>query len=247
MGLEGRKCLGDANREHASCVERLAQRLVIEAKVPRHRIDAEALWWLDAGNSPLNFVEKRQDIAGIARIPYGHTLRKDKAGSRVRRDPGLPPKLGGAIALAFEDGGDREIVGIDEFTVTEFLAVGELFGLLADVRMAAQRRVACLGYPLALAVAQRGRLGQQLLGLLPKCCNGLANLQKLPFGVTHKLHKDFPLPSALAAKAPHGFGQCLVELLGLTREDRGSAAALLRDVDDECQRFFWLYTGSWHQ
>jgi hypothetical protein len=51
-------------------------------------------------------------------------------------------------------------------------------------------------------------------------------------------HKDLPLPTTLAAKAPHHFGQLLVEFLGLTREVRGAVAAHLRDVCDECKGFF---------
>ena len=72
-------------------------------------------------------------------------LRKEKARGRVRRDTRLATKLRGAIALAFENGRDGEIVGIDEFTVAEFFALGEPCGLLADVLMVAYRRVAGLG------------------------------------------------------------------------------------------------------
>ena len=77
-------------------------------------------------------------MAGIAWIPCWHSVCKDKARHGVRRDPRLATKLPWAIALAFEDGSDGEIVGIDEFTVTEFVALGEACGLRADVRMAAQ-------------------------------------------------------------------------------------------------------------
>jgi hypothetical protein len=73
-----------------------------------------------------------------------------------------------AIALAFEDGRDGEIVGIDQFTVTEFLAVDEPCGLLADVRMVAQRRGERIGATLALGIAQRRRLGKKVLRLLPQ-------------------------------------------------------------------------------
>jgi hypothetical protein len=53
--------------------------------------------------------------------------------------------LRGAIALACEKGGAGEIVGLDELPVAEFLAWGEPCRLLAEVRMVAYRRVACLG------------------------------------------------------------------------------------------------------
>ena len=116
--------------------------------------------------------------------------------------------------------------------------MGEPGGLLADVRMAAQRRVERLGYTLALDVAQRGRLGQEVLGLLPQYGNGRSQLQEFLFRLAHQFHEDMTVPTALAAKAPHDFAQFPVEVLRLTREERGSVAALLRDVFDERQGFF---------
>ena len=113
--------------------------------------------------------------------------------------------------------------------------------------MAAQRPVERLGYTLALGVAQRGRLVKAWLGLLPKCGNGLSKRQELRFRVAHQLHQDVPLPSAWAAKASHDFFQFLLELLGLTCEDRGSAAARLRDACDERKGFFALSTVWWHR
>ena len=92
-------------------------------------------------------------------------------------------------------------------------------------------------HTLALGVAQRGRLVKELLSLLPKCGNGLSKRQELLFRVAHQFHQDVPLPSALAAKASYDFFQLLLELLGLTCEDRGSAAARLRDACDERQGF----------
>ena len=119
-----------------------------------------------------------------------------------------------------------EIIGIDEFTVTEFFALGEPCGLLADVRMAAQRRVERLGETLALGVVSVVAWSRSCWACVPKCGNGLSKLQELLFRVAHQFHQDVPLPSALAAKAPYDFFQLLVEGLGLTCEDRGLAAAL---------------------
>ena len=83
--------------------------------------------------------------------------------------------------------------------------------------------------------------------MVPKCGDGLAKLQELLLSVAYQFHKDVPLPSALAAKAPHDFCQLLVEGLGLTHEARGLAAALLRDVFDELQCFFAPCTAWWHR
>ena len=219
----------------------------MKAEVPRHRLDPEALRGLDACNRVLDFGQEGQNIAEIARISRGDPIRKDKAGRRLRRDAGLAAKLRGTIALAFEDGRNGQVVGIDQFTVTQFLAVGEPCGLLADVGMAAEHGGERLGDTLALGLTQCRRVVQEVLGLLPKRSDGLSQVQKLLFGVTHQCHKDLTLPPALAAKASHDFGQFLVERLGLTREACGAAAALLCDVCDERKGFFVLYTAWWHR
>jgi hypothetical protein len=238
MDFDGLDRLWDTNRENASCVERLTQRLVIDAEVTRHRVDPEARQCLDALSRPLDLVKKRQHIAGIVRIALGHPVGKDKTRGRVRRDTGLATKLRGAIALAFEDRRDGEIVGIDEFTVAEFFALGELGGLLADVRMAAHRRVERIGQTLALGVAQSCRLRKAVLGLLPKRGNGLAKLKEVLFSLAHQFHEDLPLPSTLAPKATHDFFELLLQALGLARELRGPAAAPLCDTFNQLEGFF---------
>jgi hypothetical protein len=104
--------------------------------------------------------------------------------------------------------------------------------------MAAHRRVERIGETLALGLAQCRRPVKELLSLLPKRGDGLSKLQELLLSVAYQFYKDVTLPSALAAKAPHDFFQLLVEGVGLTREGRGLAAALLRDVCNERQGFF---------
>ena len=131
--------------------------------------------------------------------------------------------------------------------MTEFVAFGETCGLRADVRMAVQRHVERLGYTLALGVAQRGRLVKELLGVLPKYRKWALQAQELLFRVAHQFHQDVPLPSALAAKPSHDFFQLLLELLGLTCEDRGSAAARLRDAAMSARVFFALSAVWWHR
>ena len=224
-------------------MERLTQCRVIDAEIPRYRVDPRALRCLDVCNRLLDVGQEGQDIAGITWIPFRDAIGKDKARGRVRGDTGLAAKLCRTIALAFEDGSDREIVGIDQFTVRQFLAVGEPCGLLADVGMAAQGGVERFRDTCALGVTQRHGLVQEMLGLLPQGGHRLAKLQEFLFRLAHQFHKDVALPPALAAKAPHHFGQLLVECLGVTREDCGAMAARLRDVCDERQRFFWaLYS-----
>ena len=219
-------------------MQRLSYGGVIGPQGARHGMDSQRALPRDSCDGRLDFVHQGHHIAGIARIPCGHTMRKDEARGRVRRKAGLTPKLCGTIALAFEDGCDSEIIGIDQFTVRQFLAVGEPGGLLADVCMAAQGRAERFGDTLALGVTQRRRLVQALLGLLPQGGNRLAKLQELLFRLAYQFHQDLALTTTLATKAAHNFFQLLVELLGLAREDRGTAAVFLRDGFDERKHFF---------
>jgi hypothetical protein len=131
--------------------------------------------------------------------------------------------------------------------VAELFTLGELGGLLADVRMTAHRRIACIGQTRARGVAQRGRLPKELLGVLPKGGDGLAKLQELLFRVAHQFHEDVPLPSTLAPKAPHDFFELLLQALSLARELRGPAAAVLCDMFNQFEGFFVPYTGWWHR
>ena len=86
--------------------------------------------------------------------------------------------------------------------MAEFFALGQPCGLLADVRMAAHRRVERLAKRLRVG-AHRGRLCQEVLSLLRKRFDRLAQLQELLFGVAHQLHEDLPLSATLATKTPH--------------------------------------------
>ena len=238
MSLDGRNRLWDTNGENASFVECLPPRLVIDAEVTRHRVDPESRRCLGAFNRPLDLGQEGQDIAGIVRIPLGHLVRKEKARGGVRHNARLSTKLRGAIALAFENGSDGEIVGIDEFTVTKFFALGEPFGLLADVCMAAHRCVEHRGEPLARGVAERGRLVKELLSLLPQRSDRFAQLKESLFRLAHQFHEDVPVPAALATKAAHDFFQLLLEAMGLVRELLGLAAAPLCNACNQLERFF---------
>jgi hypothetical protein len=44
---------------------------------------------------------------------------------------------------------------------------------------------------------------ESLLGVACQLDDGVPRFQQLLFGLAHQLDKDFALPSALAAKAPH--------------------------------------------
>ena len=74
--------------------------------------------------------------------------------------------------------------------------------------------------------------------MLPKCGDGLAKLQKLLFRVAHSFHEDVPVPSALAPKATHDFGEILLQVLSLVHELRGLAPTSLRDAGHQFEGFF---------
>ena len=56
---------------------------------------------------------------------------------------------------------------------------------------------------------------KELLRLLAKGVDGLAECQELSFSLAHQGHEDTALPPALAAKTPHDLLQLLLEILGL--------------------------------
>jgi hypothetical protein len=230
--FDGLDTFGDANRQHAALLERLTPPWVIEAQITRDRVDM-ALWsCLDVLGSGEVAVADQEHIAGIARLPLGTRLAKMKPVAGSETIPGFR-QTRRAIALAFDNGSTSGIVGIDQFTVAELLALGEPRGLPADVLMGAHRRAQLMGKTRALRLTQRLCLFKTLLGLLSEGFDGLAKFQELLFGLANQLDKDMRLAPAAAAKAPHDFFDLLLEALGLLLELGRPAAALLSDVLDE--------------
>jgi hypothetical protein len=64
--------------------------------------------------------------------------------------------------------------------------------------------------------------------------------------LAYNLHEDLSLTTALAAKAPHGPVQVVVQTVRLPCEFKGAAVACVRDVLDELEDFFEPYTAWWH-
>jgi hypothetical protein len=107
-------------------MEGLTQGGIIDPKIARHRVDLEQLWRADTVDGTVDLVEQGQHIAEIARVAPWYVVGKDKARGRFRDNTRLSTELGGAIALAFQDGGDGQVIRINELTVAELLALGEL-------------------------------------------------------------------------------------------------------------------------
>jgi hypothetical protein len=103
-------------------------------------------------------------------------------------------KRGWAIALAVHDGGKRRLVGIDNFTMAQSLALGLESRLLADLLMCldGSAQVAC--QPLLNGGAPMRGLVEVLLCYLRELSEGATDRQELRFGVAYPGHKDFALP-----------------------------------------------------
>lgn len=112
-GIDRRDGLWDADGQNASRMEGLTQGGIIDTKIARHRVDLERLWRADAVDGTLDLVEQGQHIAEIARVARWYVVGKDKTRGRFRDNTRLSTELGGAIALAFQDGGDGQVVRID--------------------------------------------------------------------------------------------------------------------------------------
>jgi hypothetical protein len=230
--------LGDTNRENPSRMQRMSHHGVIGPQITRHRMDGQLARHRDPGDGGLDLVHQGYHIAGIARIADRKMRGKDKAGGGLRDDSGLAPKLGRTVAFALEDGRNSAVVRIDDFTLTQPLALRQPARLFADGVIGFQRCLQLAHPALALALGQLGRALETLLCGLCQCGNGTSPLQQLLFGLAHQRHEDFALPPALPAKAAHDLLEVPVERAGLRRHCGGSRGALRRDLLDELEDFF---------
>lgn len=151
----------------------------------------------------MDFIESGHHIAGITGIAHGGVESKDKAGGGLREDTGLAPKLGGAIALAFDARGNGGIVSIDDFALKQAFALGQLPRLFGDLVMGLQGLAQVTDKAFTDSGAPLGSLLKMLLGVGGELNKGAARLQQLPFGLAHQLDKDVALSPALASKAAH--------------------------------------------
>ena len=137
------------------------------------------------------------------------------------------------MALAFENRGNGGIIGIDHFTVTQLLALGEVCGLLTDVRMMTHRGREVLTEARTLCLAQRCRVLKARVGLLAQGPDILPYVKELLFGVTHQFDEDFPLATTTAAKTAHDFAEVVQEDFNGFVETRAVMTAVLDDAGDD--------------
>ena len=214
-------------------MEGLTHERVIDPQSTRHRVHLGRWSTADTLGGVLDLIDHRQHVAAIARIPRGYQVGKDKPTGWLGSDAGLPAELCWAVAFAFDNGGHGGIVGIDECAVVEVFALGEPFGLGANLLMVAHGRSELQTETLALCITQGGHVCKVLFGLVGQGGNGLAQFQELVFGVSHQLHEDTALAATAAAKGPHDLVERLREVLGLAVQVGPPTAPLLDDVVDE--------------
>ena len=92
----------------------------------------------DMGERGLHLVHQGQDVADITGIAHRQLRGEHEARGGLGDNPRLAAKLGGAVTLAFADRGNGGIVGIDDFTAGQGLAVREATGLGGNLLMGAE-------------------------------------------------------------------------------------------------------------
>jgi hypothetical protein len=133
---------------------------------PAPRASKLALWsCLAPLNSLVDLVKQGQHITGITRIPLRYEVGKDKTRRGFGGEARLSTKLRRAIALAFDNRGNGEIIGVDQFTVAELLAMGQLGRLFPDEGMVVHCRRERKGETYTLGLRQRMCLFEVLFGL----------------------------------------------------------------------------------
>ena len=230
--------LGNAERENPSRMQCLSHRGVIGSQIARDRMDRQLALSFDPCDGGLDLINQGYHIAGIARITLRQMRGQDKAGGGLRDDPGLAPKLGRTVAFALEDRRNGAIVGIDDFAVTQWLALREPLRLSADGVMGLDCCLQGVLHPLTRMLGQMRRVLKTLLCGLGEGYQWAAALQELLFSLAHQGHEDFTLPAALSSKAAHDLREGVVERVGLGLQRGRLRGALGCDGLDEVEDFF---------
>jgi hypothetical protein len=220
LGLGGRwrhrgHRLGDTHREHPSRMQGFTQGRILDTELPSDGMDREPPREADAVDGLLDLLNHGQDVTGIAWMTRGYPGGKDKARRGFREQPRFATTLGWAMALAFEDGRNSSIVGIDDFAVMQSLALSQAACLCADRVMGFYCCLQLPGQAVTLTLGERGGPLETVLRGLCEGGNGTAPLPQLLCGLAHDRHQDFAVPAPLAAKAAQASLEVVVERGGL--------------------------------
>jgi hypothetical protein len=244
LGVAGLNGLWEAESEHASRMEGLTPGGVMDAESARYRVELESRWCADPVDGPWDLVKPGHHRPRIARMAWRYEGGKEKTSRRCCGEAGRAAALPGARALACDTGGNRGVVGMDQLTGRELVAVGKAGGGLADVLLVVHGRGQRQGETLALGRTQGKRLVEALFGLEATPGAGSPQCQAWVCGVPDPLHADAPLASPAAAETPHDLFACLRQASRLALERGGAGAALLGEVGDELEGGFGaLYRG----
>src|SRR4051812_37956687 len=115
----GERCdrVRDAYGENPPGVQGLPQGGIVQGQIPSQGVDGQGGTAGGPAQGGLHFIEQGHHIAGITGIPDRQRKGEDEARGGLGDNPGLTTELCGAVALAFANGGDRGIVGIDNFAL----------------------------------------------------------------------------------------------------------------------------------
>jgi dihydrofolate reductase len=116
--------------------------------------------------------------------------------------------------------------------VTQFLALRELFGLLADVLMMMQGGREYLTEPLTLGLTQRCRVLKARVSLLGQGREVFPDLKELVCRLANQRDEDTTLAPTAAAKATHNFREALPQDFPLILANRATTAQVGDAGDD---------------
>src|SRR5713226_1020392 len=236
---EGLDRVRDAHGEKPPHRQDFPQLGIVQRQVPGQRVDRQRRATRDLANSVLPLVDQGQPRAGISRISHWQLKGEDKARGGLGENAGFAAKLGGTVTLAFANRCNGEIVGIDEFTLGQRLAMGEAAGLSGDLLVGREGRLELGVQACPLALRQLPRAVYALLRGPRQLHHRLPALQQLRFRLAHHAPKPFALAPALAAKAAHDLGEVVLEVLRLGLQRRACGRARIGEVRDDLADFFF--------
>jgi hypothetical protein len=238
IGVDGLHGVWDADGEEIPLMQPLAHRGLVNTEVTRHGMDGQTVRRLDPFEGVLAFIHQRQDIACINGIANRCMRGKDEAGRGFRDETRFAAKLGWAITLALQDGGNGWVVSVDDFAVPKPFALDEPARLLGDVFLGAECLAECSSQVLALGIIERDGACKPRLSGLCQSHDGLSDLEQAGFRVAYQAQEHFALATTLAAKTAHDLFEVVVETLRLALQRRRLRDTLRSEVRNELEDFF---------